>query len=100
MRQVIDTPNPAERTCKPLMRPVAADLTRKQAARRQRRRRELVKQGLARFTIAADGDRLASYLIDTGRISEAAACEHCALEHALRDLIEDIVERFAETRHA
>jgi len=74
----------------------SADRTRKQAARRQRRRRELVKQGLARFTIAADCDRLAAYLLDTGRISEAEALSHGAVERALGVLVTDIVDRFAE----
>jgi uncharacterized protein (DUF58 family) len=51
----------------------SADLARKQAAARQRRRRQLVKAGRERFVIEPDGDRLAAYLIRMGRISEIAA---------------------------
>jgi hypothetical protein len=77
----------------------ASDRARKQAALRQRKRRQLVKAGLVRFTISADSDRLAAYLITTGRIGEIEARAHQAVEEALSLLVVDLLERFGE-RHA
>jgi hypothetical protein len=81
------SPSPKQRTSGQLSRRVLA-------ARRQRRRRELVKAGLSRYVIAADDHRLVGYLIATDRISEDAARSHCAIESALRQLVDDVVERF------
>ena len=55
-----------------------------------------MKAGLERYTITAD-DRLPNYLIQTGRLTEEAAMNHRAVEQALGALVQDIVERFAET---
>ena len=57
---------------------------RRLAAQRQRRRRQLVKAGLDLFTIATDGNRLAEYLIGTGRIDEQASADKHAVENSLR----------------
>jgi hypothetical protein len=70
--------------------------SRRLAAQRQHRRRELVKAGLERYTITAD-DRLPDYLIQTGRITADAALSHRAIEQALRLLVDDLVNRFFES---
>lgn len=67
------------------------------AASRQKRRRDRVRRGEAVFRISAPQDALVEYLVETGRVSEAAARDHTRVEQALREAVLDLVARW---RHA
>src|SRR3954465_4333454 len=90
-----DASSQEKRASESLKQP-SADRSRRLAARRQYRRRQLIKAGLARFTVAANPDRLVGYLIETGRIDEQVALNHRAVEKALTGLVEDVLDSFAE----
>jgi len=63
-------------------------------AARQRRRRQRAQNGLCCFKVEGNHDRLVSALLEAGRLTEAEALHHDAVERELAAILQQWADRW------